>query len=49
MIMGRIGLVMVISSENNRTWQRGSNSRQPGYLFETRGFPSPSHDGFGIR
>ena len=22
--------------------------RQPGYLFETRGFPSPSHEGFGF-
>ena len=22
--------------------------RQPGYLFETRGFPSPSHEEFGF-
>jgi hypothetical protein len=22
--------------------------RQPGYLLETRGFPSPPHDGFGF-
>jgi hypothetical protein len=22
--------------------------RQPGYLIETRGFPSPSHEGFGF-
>jgi hypothetical protein len=22
--------------------------RQPGYLIETRGFPSPPHEGFGI-
>jgi hypothetical protein len=26
----------------------GPTSRQPGYLFETRGFPSPSHKGFGF-
>jgi hypothetical protein len=26
----------------------GHHSRQPGYLSETRGFPSPPFDGFGF-